>query len=174
MPQGLSGDIFLKANIRSPGPKVVGRIFRLPHRVFGHVKCQGASDCESSKPSRSEGIHLRTAFPLISRAPRRLTIGEGSLAAAYPQPLGSGGTDSALHSVTRRSSDALRLSSSGWTCRKSPLKGAIRNASSSSSCSISSASPQTLRASPNQKQTSNRNAVRRGRQVFDRVSNTFC
>jgi hypothetical protein len=73
-------------------------------------------------------IHLRPAFPPISRAPRGLRVGEGPLAAASPQTIGSGGTDSALRLVTRWSSDALRLSSSGRTGRKSPLKAAARYA----------------------------------------------
>jgi hypothetical protein len=37
------------------------------------------------------GIHLRTAFPPISRAPRGFTAGEGPLAAASPQTPGLGG-----------------------------------------------------------------------------------
>jgi hypothetical protein len=82
-------------------------------------------------------------------APRGFTVGEGPLAAASPQTPDSGGTDSALRLVTCRSSDALRLPSSGQTGRfhprptlhryaLEPLKAAARYASPSSSCSISS------------------------------------
>jgi hypothetical protein len=75
-------------------------------------------------------IHLRPAFPPFSRAPRGLQAREGPLAAASPQTPWLGGTVSALRLVTCWSSDALRLSSSGRTGRKSPLKAAVRYASS--------------------------------------------
>jgi hypothetical protein len=73
------------------------------------------------------GIHLRPALPRIGPAPRGFTVGEGTLSAESPQTPGSGGTDSALRLVTCRSSDALRLSSSGRTSRQSAAE---------SSCSL--------------------------------------
>jgi hypothetical protein len=80
--------------------------------------------------------HLRTAFPRMSRVPRGFTVEEGPLAATSPQTPWLGGADSALRLVTCRSSDALPLSSSARTSRKSPLKAAVRYASSSSSCAL--------------------------------------
>ena len=97
-------------------------------------------------PRIFSGIHLQTPFLRISCAPRGSQSEKGRSPPHPLKPLGSGGTDSALRLVTCWSSDALRLSSSGRTGRKSPLKAAARYAPPSSSCSISSSSSQTLSA----------------------------
>jgi hypothetical protein len=79
VPRSLSGDVFQKASVLSAGPKRPLAYFR------------GSADLTAFAAAKVFGIHLRTAFPPISRAPRGFTVGEGPLAAASPQTPWLGG-----------------------------------------------------------------------------------
>ena len=62
VPRSLSGDVFQKASVLSPGPTRWPAYFR-GFRGFGTFAA-----------AKVFGIHLRTAFPPISRAPRGVTV----------------------------------------------------------------------------------------------------
>ena len=89
-PSGLSGDFLQRQVSALQAQKLSARIFRGPP---GYLAAQNvkAHAIVRARTLRSEGIHLRTAFPPISRVPRRLIVGEGPLAAASPQTPWLGG-----------------------------------------------------------------------------------
>jgi hypothetical protein len=119
--------------IRNESTTVIARKENMPRSAA--PKSSGQRSSSNFEPRSRERAALRADSQLEKgRSPPRPL-----------KPLGfSGGTDSALRLVTCWSSDALRLSSSGRTGRKSPLKAVAPCASPSSSCLISSSSSQTL------------------------------
>ena len=78
-PRSLSGDVF-KRQVSFLQVQSVGL------HIFG-----GSADLAAFAAAKVFGIHLRTAFPPTSRAPRGLTVREGPLAAASPQTPWLGG-----------------------------------------------------------------------------------
>ena len=79
VPRSSLRDVFQNASVLSLGAKRRLAYFR-GFRGFGPFAA-----------AKAFGIHLRTAFPPVSRAPRGLTVREGPLAAASPQTPWLGG-----------------------------------------------------------------------------------
>jgi hypothetical protein len=118
-PSGLSGDFFQRQVSALQAQKLSARIFRGPpgYLAAQNVKAHAIVRARTPPLGRNPSPNR---VPPISRAPRRLIVGEGPLAAASPQTPWLGGTDSVLRLVTCWSYDALRLSSSGRTGRFHP------------------------------------------------------